>query len=279
MRNHSRRQPNPVCNGQPGFRKLKQTHMSQFSSADSVPRPDISVVVPAYNEAGNVVPLAREIAAAMEGRNYEMIFVDDCSTDATRAELVAARAELPRLRVIGHRHNAGQSRSVRSGVMRARGDVIATLDGDGQNPPADLPALIDALTRSDAPGNLALVGGDRTASRQDSAWKKLASRMGNGIRKRLLGDRSNDTGCGLKAFRRQAYLELPYFDHQHRFLPALMNREGYMCEFLPVTHRHRTIGRSKYTNFGRLFASLTDILGVMWLNSRARSPRGTDEFL
>jgi glycosyltransferase involved in cell wall biosynthesis len=252
--------------------------MSQLPNADSGVRPEISVVVPAYNEAGNVVPLAREVAAALEGRNFEMIFVDDCSSDATRAELVAARAELPQLRVVGHRHNAGQSRSIRTGVVHARGGIIATLDGDGQNPPGDLPALIDALTRSDAPARLALVGGDRSATRQDSAWKKFASRLGNGIRKRLLGDNCNDTGCGLKAFRRQAYLELPFFDHQHRFIPALMIREGYVCEFRPVTHRHRTIGKSKYTNFGRLFASLTDILGVMWLNSRARNPRGTDEF-
>lgn len=239
--------------------------------------PDISVVVPAYNEAGNVVPLAREIAAALEGRNFEMVFVDDNSTDATRAELVAAKAELPMLRVIGHRHNAGQSRSVRTGVMHARGAIVATLDGDGQNPPDGLPIVIDTLMRADAPENLALVGGDRSHNRQDSAWKKFASRFGNGIRKRMLNDNCNDTGCGLKAFKRQAYLQLPFFDHQHRFLPALMNREGFLCEFQPVSHRHRTIGASKYTNFGRLFASLTDMMGMMWLNSRARNPRGSDE--
>jgi dolichol-phosphate mannosyltransferase len=239
--------------------------------------PDISVVVPAYNEAGNVVPLAREIASALEGRNFEILFVDDCSTDGTREELIAAKGELPMLRVIGHRHNAGQSRSVRTGVMHARADIVATLDGDGQNPPDGLPIVIEALMRADAPENLALVGGDRSQNRQDSAWKKFASRFGNGIRKRMLNDNCNDTGCGLKAFKRQAYLELPFFDHQHRFLPALLNREGYLCEFRPVSHRHRTIGESKYTNFGRLFASLTDMMGMMWLNSRARNPRGSDE--
>ncbi|WP_417476926.1 glycosyltransferase family 2 protein [Maricaulis sp.] len=239
--------------------------------------PDISVVVPAYNEAGNVVPLAREIAAALDGRNFEILFVDDCSTDGTRAELIAAKDELPMLRVIGHRNNAGQSRSVRTGVMQARGAIVATLDGDGQNPPDGLPIVIEALMRPDAPENLGLVGGDRSQNRQDSAWKKFASRFGNGIRKRMLNDNCNDTGCGLKAFKRQAYLELPFFDHQHRFLPALMNREGYLCEFRPVSHRHRTIGASKYTNFGRLFASLTDMMGMMWLNSRARNPRGSDE--
>ena len=239
--------------------------------------PDISVVVPAYNEAGNVVPLAREIAEALEGYNYEMIFVDDCSTDSTRQDLIDAKAELPTLRVMAHRHNAGQSRSVRTGVMRARGAIIATLDGDGQNPPESLPIVIDALMRADAPENLALVGGDRSHDRQDSAWKKFASRFGNGIRKRMLNDNCNDTGCGLKAYKREAYLTLPFFDHQHRFLPALMNREGYVCEFRPVSHRHRTIGASKYTNFGRLFASLTDMMGMMWLNSRARNSRGADE--
>ncbi|RKQ94212.1 glycosyltransferase family 2 protein [Maricaulis maris] len=240
--------------------------------------PEISVVVPAYNEAGNVVPLAREIAAALDGRSFEILFVDDCSKDATRQELIDAKAELPMLRVIAHRHNAGQSRSVRTGVMQARGAIICTLDGDGQNPPQDLPTVIDALTRDDAPENLALVGGDRSANRQDSAWKKFASRFGNGLRKAMLNDNCNDTGCGLKAFRRSAYLALPFFDHQHRFLPALMIREGYVCEFRPVTHRHRMIGTSKYTNFGRLFASLTDMMGVMWLNSRARNSRGSDEF-
>jgi len=239
--------------------------------------PDISVVVPAYNEAGNVVPLAREIAEALDKYNYEMIFVDDCSTDSTRQDLIDAKAELPALRVLAHRHNAGQSRSVRTGVMHARGVIIATLDGDGQNPPESLPIVIDALIRSDAPENLALVGGDRSHDRQDSAWKKFASRFGNGIRKRMLNDNCNDTGCGLKAFKREAYLTLPFFDHQHRFLPALMNREGYDCEFRPVLHRHRTIGDSKYTNFGRLFASLTDMMGMMWLNSRARNSRGADE--
>lgn len=239
--------------------------------------PDISVVVPAYNEAGNVVPLAREIADALAGRNFEIIFVDDCSSDETRRELIDAKTELTMLRVVAHRENAGQSRSVRTGVMHARGHVVATLDGDGQNPPENLPTVIDALMREDAPDRLALVGGDRSANRQDSAWKKFASRFGNGIRKRMLNDNCNDTGCGLKAFKREVYLQLPFFDHQHRFLPALMNREGYLCEFRPVTHRHRTIGSSKYTNFGRLFASLTDMMGMMWLNSRARNPHGADE--
>lgn len=238
--------------------------------------PDISVVVPAHNEAGNVTQLAAEIAEALSGRQYEMIFVDDCSTDATRSELIDAKDRFPALRVISHRSNAGQSRSLRTGILAARGAIIGTMDGDGQNPPADLPALIDALTRDDAPQNLVVVGG-RRMKRQDSAWKKFASRIGNGVRKALLRDDADDTGCGLKAFYRQAYLELPFFDHQHRFLYALFKREGYLAEFRDVGHRPRGAGKSKYTNFGRLFASLSDMLGVMWLNSRARDAGGSDE--
>jgi glycosyltransferase involved in cell wall biosynthesis len=238
--------------------------------------PDISVVVPAHNEAGNVTSLAAEIAEALDGRSYEMIFVDDRSTDDTRTELLAAKERFPALRVLTHRNNAGQSRSLRTGILAARGGIIGTMDGDGQNPPADLPALIDALTRDDAPEKLAVVGG-RRAKRQDSAWKKFASRLGNGIRKALLKDDADDTGCGLKAFYRAAYLELPYFDHQHRFLYALFKREGYLAEFRDVGHRPRGAGKSKYTNFGRLFASLSDMLGVMWLNSRARNAGGSDE--
>jgi len=242
-----------------------------------MPQPvEISIVVPAHNEAGNVTELAREIATALDGRAYEMIFVDDRSSDNTLAELQAAKAEFPALRVLSHRQNAGQSRSVRTGILHARGRVIGTLDGDGQNPPADLPLLIDALTRPDAPEDLKLVGG-RRAKRQDSAWKKLASRIGNGVRKSLLNDDADDTGCGLKAFYRDAYLLLPFFDHQHRFLPALMKREGFSCEFRDVSHRPRGAGQSKYTNFGRLFASLADMIGMIWLNGRARNPGGTDE--
>ncbi len=236
--------------------------------------PEISVVVPVHDEEGNVGPLAREIAAAFAGRPFEMIFVDDRSRDGTRAALAALRAELPMLRVLSHRSNAGQSRAVRSGVLAARGALIATLDGDGQNPPADAPTLVDALAAA-AP-NVAMVAGERVG-RQDTGSKRWASRAANGVRRRLLGDGSNDTGCGLKAFRRDAFLRLPYFDHMHRYLPALMIREGYAVQFLPVGHRARATGQSKYTNLGRLWASLSDLLGVMWLRSRARDPQGADE--
>ncbi|WP_339930984.1 glycosyltransferase [uncultured Brevundimonas sp.] len=231
--------------------------------------PEISVVVPVHDEAGAAGPLAREIAAAFAGRAYEMIFVDDASRDTTLAELQALMGELPALRVLGHARNAGQSRAVRSGVMVARGSIIVTLDGDGQNPPADAPKLVDALLA--APPSVALVGG-RRARRQDSQAKRQASLWANRIRKKLLRDDADDTGCGLKAFRREIFLRLPYFDHIHRYLPALIIREGFENRYLDVDHRHRETGQSKYTNWGRLMASVSDLMGVMWLKSRSRQP-------
>lgn len=242
-------------------------------------KPLLSVVVPVYNEEDNVGPLSAEIYAALKGTktSYEMIFVNDCSTDETLARLSALKQSLPQLRVVSHRNNSGQSRSVRTGILAASGDIIATLDGDMQNDPADIPAMLAKLTRDGAPDNLALVGGDRTAGRQDTWSKKLASKVGNGVRKKLLGDDCNDTGCGIKVFRREAFLRLPYFDHVHRYIPALMQREGYVCEYHPVNHRQREFGVSKYTNFGRLIVSIADLRGVMWLNKRARNPNGWDE--
>ncbi|MFO0371106.1 MAG: glycosyltransferase family 2 protein [Brevundimonas sp.] len=236
--------------------------------------PQVSVVVPVHDEEGAAAALAREIADALQGRAFEMIFVDDASRDGTRAELEAARTALPQLRVLAHGANAGQSRAVRTGVLAARGEIILTLDGDGQNPPGDGPALIDLLLA--APAEVALVGG-RRARRQDSQAKLWASRWANRIRKRLLGDDADDTGCGLKAFRREAFLRLPYFDHMHRYLPALMIREGYRNLYLDVSHRPRGQGRSKYTNWSRLKASVSDLLGVIWLKSRARRPGGITE--
>jgi dolichol-phosphate mannosyltransferase len=237
--------------------------------------PDISVVVPVHDEQGAAGPLAREIAAAFAGRSFEMVFVNDASRDRTLEELRALQAELPQLRVLSHGSNAGQSRAVRTGVLAARGAIVVTLDGDGQNPPADAPKLADLLAAS--PPNVALVGGVR-AKRQDSEAKRWASRWANRIRKKLLGDDADDTGCGLKAFRRDIFLRLPYFDHIHRYLPALMIREGYENRYLDVDHRHRETGQSKYTNWGRLMASFSDLLGVMWLKSRSRRPGAISEF-
>ncbi len=198
-----------------------------------------------------------------------MVFVDDASRDATRDTLIALKAELPTLRVVAHGRNAGQSRAIRTGVMAARGAVIVTLDGDGQNDPADAPRLARRLL--EGPPGLAMVGGVR-AKRRDTLAKKAASRIGNGVRKALLKDGAVDTGCGLKAMRREAFLRLPYFDHIHRYLPALMLREGFEIAFEPVNHRARESGRSKYSNLGRLWASASDLFGVMWLRTRARDP-------
>lgn len=236
--------------------------------------PEISIVVPVHNEAGAAGPLAREIAEAFTGRDFEMVFVDDASRDSTLEELQALRTELPMLRVLRHPKNAGQSRAVRSGVLAAKGELVVTLDGDGQNPPAFGPALVDALKA--APTEVAMVGG-RRVKRQDTAAKKLASRIANNVRKRLLNDNADDTGCGLKAFRREAFIRLPYFDHMHRYMPALMIREGYNVIYQDVGHRPRVVGASKYTNLGRLWAAVSDLQGVMWLRKRARNPGVVEE--
>jgi glycosyltransferase involved in cell wall biosynthesis len=232
---------------------------------------EISVVVPVKDEAGNVVPLAQEIGAALGRQRYEMIFVDDGSSDSTTAELLSVRAELP-LRVVSHGRNLGQSRAVRTGVRAARAPLIVTLDGDGQNDPADIPKLIAAFREGAADSSaLAMVAGER-AKRQDTWKKRLASRYGNRIRRWILSDNAQDTGCGLKVFRREAFLELPYFDHMHRYLITLMLREGHEVRFMPVGHRPRGAGRSKYGVWDRALVGLTDLIGVLWLKRRFRGP-------
>jgi glycosyltransferase involved in cell wall biosynthesis len=236
--------------------------------------PEVSVVIPVHDEEGAAPGLAQEVAQAFAGRRFELIFVDDASRDATYAALARLKAEIPQLRLLRHERNAGQSRAIRTGVLAARAPVIVTLDGDGQNDPADAPALVEVLRAG--PPDLGLVGGERVR-RQDSFAKRMASRIGNGVRKRLLRDEADDTGCGLKVFRREAFLRLPYFDHLHRYLPALMRREGYAIAFRPVGHRPREAGRSKYTNLGRLWASISDLAGVIWLTSRSRNPGRVEE--
>ena len=237
--------------------------------------PALSVVIPMYDEAGNAGDLVREVAdaltAGLDGAAFEVVAVDDASRDATLAELRGARADTPALRVLSHGQNAGQSRAVRTGILGARAPVIATLDGDGQNLPADIGGLYRQLTRADAPADLAMVAGERQG-RQDSRAKLAASKAANDIRQGLLRDQARDTGCGLKLFRREAFLRLPYFDHVHRYLPALMAREGYAVEFAPVGHRPRTAGVSKYTNLGRGAVAARDLMGVTWLLARARRP-------
>ena len=236
--------------------------------------PDISIVVPVFNEEGAAAPLTREIAAAFAGEVFEIVFVDDASADGTRAALAPLAGEIPQLRVLAHRRNAGQSRAIRTGVLAARAPIVVMLDGDGQNDPVDAPALARALMAG--PPNLALIGGERVG-RRDPAAKRWASRWANAIRRRLLADGAADTGCGLKAFRRQAFLRLPYFDHMHRYLPALFLREGYEIAFRPVSHRARQSGRSKYTNWGRLWPTLPDLAGVVWLRARTRDPGRVEE--
>lgn len=234
----------------------------------------ISVVVPVKDEAGNVGPLAREIAAALAGEAaHEIIFVDDGSSDGTASALVTLKSEIPALRVLRHGRNLGQSRGIRTGVQAARGEIIVTLDGDGQNDPADIPKLLAALRGA---ADVGLVSGVRV-KRKDTASRRIASRLGNGFRNLMLGDGATDTGCGLKAFRRQAFLDLPYFDHIHRFLIALVLRDGWKVTFVPVHHRPRLSGTSKYTNFGRMLVSMQDLLGVRWLQRRHRGPSRSEE--
>jgi glycosyltransferase involved in cell wall biosynthesis len=240
--------------------------------------PELSVVVPVMNEVENAVPLLNEICAALRGKvAFEVIFVDDASKDDTVASLKAAQRETPELRVLRHAKNSGQSRAVRSGVLAARGRLIATLDGDGQNDPADIPSLLAAWRSAEAGDPpLGLVAGQRR-KRQDNFMKRMASRVGNGVRQWLLQDNTRDTGCGLKVFSREAFLRLPYFDHIHRFMPALMLREGFRIAHVDVNHRPREHGVSKYGTIDRLLVSLSDLRGVRWLRRRSRQPERIDE--
>jgi len=235
--------------------------------------PRITVVVPMLDEAVNVGPLAREIAAACAPlAPFEAIFVNDGSSDATPERIAALRAEFPWLREIRHTRPCGQSSALRSGVIAARAAIICTIDGDGQNPPAEIPKLVTPLL--DGEPGLGLVAGQRTG-RQDSASKRLASRLANWLRAGILGDGASDSACGLKAFPREVFLALPFFDHMHRYLPALVRREGLGVELVDVGHRARRSGASKYTNTGRAFAGALDLLGVWWLMRRRRVARIT----
>lgn len=231
--------------------------------------PQLSVVIPVCNEAGNVGPLAREIHAVLNGRiSFEVIFIDDGSTDATAAEVLRVRSEaLPQVRLLRHSRRSGQSAAVRTGVRAARAPWIATLDGDGQNDPADIPGLLEALQSHNGDGLLKLVMGNRT-TRKDSWLRRVSSRIANGVRGRVLQDGTPDTGCGIKLFERQLFLELPHFNHMHRFLPALVRRAGMRVISVPVQHRARMRGVSKYGVNNRLWVGIVDLFGVMWLIRR-----------
>ena len=236
------------------------------------PAPALSVVIPVHDEADNVGPLAAETHAALDGRvEFEIVYVDDASGDDTPQRLRELARNDPRLRVLRHRVNAGQSTALLTGVRHARGALIATLDGDGQNDPADIPALLARWhdeQRAGADGPL-LIAGWR-ASRRDTWIRRLSSRIANGVRRRVLGDGTPDTGCGLKLFRRDDFLALPYFDHLHRFLPALVIRHGGRVVSVPVNHRPRLRGRSHYGVGNRLFVGIVDMGGVLWLRRRTR---------
>jgi len=224
---------------------------------------EISVVIPVCNEFDNVGPLAREIVAALTGREFEIIFVDDGSTDDTAAAVRALRQVIPEVRLLRHSFRSGQSAAVCSGVRYARAEWIATLDGDGQNDPADIPKLFEVRHSAE------LVMGNRV-QRRDTWLRHLQSRVANGVRGRLLGDGTPDTGCGIKVMRRDVFLDLPRFDHMHRFLPALFLRAGARVVSVPVAHRPRERGTSKYGLFDRLWVGIVDIFGVMWLRRRAK---------
>lgn len=232
----------------------------------------LSVVVPVRNEEDNVLPLVTEIHQALEGRvDFEVIYVDDGSSDGTAAALGRARARYPRLRTLTHAQSCGQSAALRTGILAARGEWIATLDGDCQNDPADVPKLLAVRDDPGRPAGLQLVAGYRR-KRQDSWLKRMSSRIANGVRAGLLGDRTPDTGCGLKLISREAYLELPFFDHMHRFLPALVQRNGGATISVEVNHRPRMRGRSNYGVHNRLWVGLVDLVGVMWLQRRMKRP-------
>jgi dolichol-phosphate mannosyltransferase len=229
---------------------------------------DVSIVVPVRNEAGNVAPLIAEISAALDGRwRYEIIYVNDGSTDATPqrlAEIMKARANLRR---IDHAISSGQSAAVRTGVRAACGVIVATLDGDGQNDPAFLPELIAAIQNGD--GRIGLAAGQRIG-RKATGFKKMQSRVANSVRNAILRDGTRDTGCGLKAFRRDVFLIMPYFDGLHRFLPALVRREGYDIAYVDVIDRPRHSGVSNYGFFDRLWIGIMDLVGVWWLIRRKK---------
>ena len=233
----------------------------------------LSIVVPVRNEADNILPLLAEIHAALEPQGeFEVLYVDDGSSDATPVRLAEALKAHPRLRVLAHAESCGQSAALVTGFRAARGEWIATLDGDGQNDPADIPKLIAARDGAGWAANLQLVAGYRK-KRQDTWLKRFSSRVANGVRSTLLGDATPDTGCGVKLILRSAVLELPVFDHMHRFLPALIQRNGGATLSVEVSHRPRTRGTSNYGMFDRLWVGIVDLFGVMWLQRRVRRPR------
>jgi glycosyltransferase involved in cell wall biosynthesis len=252
----------------PGAASRLLTFSMSVDLSASDPAVAVSVVVPVRNEAENIVPLIQEITVALDGRwDYEIIYVNDGSTDATAARLAAVMKQRGNLRQLQHAVSTGQSAAVRSGVRAARGAIVATLDGDGQNNPAFLPDLIAAVEEGGE--RVGLAAGQRVG-RKDTGFKKFQSRAANAIRSAILHDGTRDTGCGLKAFRREVFLMMPYFDGLHRFLPALMRREGYEIAYVDVIDRPRRSGVSNYGFFDRLWIGIMDLAGVWWLIHRKK---------
>ena len=248
------------------FSRIIIFDMHATSSATPPPRePDFSVVIPCFNERDNVLALVREIAQTCAGRHFEILVVDDASTDGSGEHLLGVAGEFDgRLRLVRHAHNRGQSASVCTGIDFAQGRCIVTLDGDGQNDPGDIPALLAALATCDMP---TLVCGYRR-TRRDTWLRRWSSRIANTVRAAILGDATPDTGCGLKAFERALFMRLPRFNHMHRFLPALVQREGAQAISVEVHHRPRRHGQSKYGVGNRLWVGIVDIFGVLWLRRR-----------
>ncbi len=233
----------------------------------------MSIVIPFHNESENITPLIEKTDDIMQKMqiSYEIVAVDDASTDDTYTILQNLTKKFPNLRLLHHQNNCGQSTSVVTGVRNAKGEFIATLDGDGQNDPADIPNLYKAMIESSNP-NLKMVAGYRK-KRKDTIFKRWGSKFANAVRSRLLKDATPDTGCGLKLFYRETFLRLPYFDHMHRFLPALVQREGGDVISVEVTHHPRIHGTSHYNNLQRLWVGIIDLMGVMWLIKRSRKPQ------
>jgi dolichol-phosphate mannosyltransferase len=247
--------------------------LSQTKPETAAGTPLISVVVPVHNEAPNIPPLIEKIGVALAGIEHEIIYVDDGSSDATPAVLTGIAASLPTLVRVRHRDSCGQSAAVITGVKAARGAFVATLDGDGQNDPADIPAMLDAALAAEAAGKKPVLIAGHRVKRNDSDAKRWGSRIANAVRAKMLKDGTPDTGCGLKLFRRAAFLELPHFDHIHRFLPALFIRAGGQVVSVPVRHHARAHGASHYGTWDRLKVGIVDLFGVAWLQRRWNVPK------
>ena len=247
-----------------------------LNNSHAVSAPEISVLVPVMNECGNIRPLIDEICDSFKGRAFEIIYIDDGSSDGSGAELLNALQDVAELRVLHHKKRCGQSVAIRTGLLAARAPLIAVLDGDGQNIPSDLPLLEKALLA--ARPEKGMVAGVRQG-RKDTVAKKIASRMARKIRLWLLNDSHPDSGCGIKIIDREVFLRLPFFNHMHRFMPALVRREGGVVIQAPVRHRARQQGNSKYRILDRLLVGISDIMGVMWLSKRTNHPEEITETL